>query len=1650
MSHKNNVLTDDTHAFDNMFEHPLDIVDPILAGERQKLGLHVFRQRARRAYDDPRIRSALLVLFIANTTVMLTTPHSSDNGAYGTFASVVEVVTLAASIAEFAMYSFGHGVLPAAGNRKNAAVVSQLVAIFAAWSPPRLRFALSQYDTTTENKDTLQKPLLCNSVVVIEVLLVSLSILGYCVPSGRPISRLRYLHALRSLRLVDPSTTILPTALAIVRSFRYTMSLLASTAILLAFFFLVMGVMGVDQFMGHLSHRCVLVDPVLRINVSAYRSEELCLDSQRNIDQCVEALPPIFCAADSKKEAFLSTTVCHFPMVCRERQAPNFGYSNFDNIFSATLLMFHIVSLSNWCTLMYGMWADASRLLVGCYCVFLIIVASYLVLNLVTAVVTSSYAKAKDKIKGLSRMFVSRRRETLIEFFIKELVWWTFSSDLVRRFTFRSPVLGELKRIPFFKHQGFEVLSDLVILAVVVFNACNGAEVSSSYADVVKVVEIIYVIWFTLELVCSVLACGSFGRYLEDDWRKFEFFCFVLTVVGVSTGVPYSTVRAFRFVRHAKKLPFAKRSGVLKRAMTASRPSLVVAGFFVLALVVVTAVATQMFSAKQSAEYYDSVPVALITLFQVATVDNWELPLYDGMATINWFVGLLFYVPIYLFFGYILSSLFTAAIVDCFDPSSTDKLAWQEKEHEAALAAEAAAKAPKKKSGRMITVGSTVSTFTDKPLENVSFLSKVGEVKKAVPDKSLCLFGLSNRVRKLAMRMVLIPSDFEQRPQDANVKPPEMFGGIFQFIVMLFVVGSCVTAALQPASEACSTRDDTALSNGLRRWFAGLDIVFVVVFTLEMLLKMLVHGVFFAGTDRPWYVGPPYFRDGWNVLDFLLLVGMYLSFFYPQARAFRLFRTLRPLRVVRRAERLRVLINAIIRALPNIILTFVSTVLIVFIFSIIGVSLFKGKLDYCSASVIGAREVNRVGDCVGMVMNGYGVTTHAAWVLPVTHFDNVGSAMTFLIRVASLSGWTELMTMTLDVVGDDLQPKHHASLQYSIFFAIFVFLSAFIVFNIVVGVILVALDEQRGVLYMTTAQRDWHAIQQNMLQLKPIKQPKVSAYPRIMRLVRAKWFEWSVNIVVMLNIVTIASVHYKQAQVWTDLQYYAGIVFLCIFVTELVLKVVAFGRFFFVKPWEMFDGAIVVGSIVEFSIQLAQNSRGTTITSVARAVRVLRLLRSVKQLSSLRSLFHTIARSLPAILSIMCIVVVLLFLFSVFAMSTFGNTRFGNSLTHDSNFRSLDVAWFTLFRMMTLDDWDKLMDDVSNHVHPFCSADQKGLWYTDPKTNDVKDCGTLNDCSSVVSIGFFLSFYSIGAFLLVPIIIAVLLDNFNYMTAEARTRIRIEHLDSFRLCWLHAKRPEENCNYDVFIPRRLLSSLVIRLFQDCNPLVRNVRGVTMHPVLTATSRINYKKLVYEVEVAAKKRSPTDDGTCSFQEVLLACAHMQMGSQALTIRQRLERERFNEKCSLHILESRLRECARRLHERCERVHAGRILENASCTNSEIAAEIPPHMSSTPADGSEAPSANLPLFRSSIRGTKQVIPCGSTDVMEGSFAERPANKEVDDFRQEQQTELSVVECNNDENSTQKAMQEEQCECEEEKQLQRGIEALEYAAIVKRESV
>ena len=118
-----------------------------------------------------------------------------------------------------------------------------------------------------------------------------------------------------------------------------------------------------------------------------------------------------------------------------------------------------------------------------------------------------------------------------------------------------------------------------------------------------------------------------------------------------------------------------------------------------------------------------------------------------------------------------------------------------------------------------------------------------------------------------------------------------------------------------------------------------LDDIFLALYTVEMSLKVLGLGLIFSKGS--------YLRDYWNILDFTIVVSAYISILLDgvvNLGVLRSFRVLRPLRTISGIEGLRILVSALISAMPLLGDTLLVLMFFHLIFGIAGLQLWSGIL----------------------------------------------------------------------------------------------------------------------------------------------------------------------------------------------------------------------------------------------------------------------------------------------------------------------------------------------------------------------------------------------------------------------------------------------------------------------------------------------------------------------------------------------------------------------------------------------------------------------------------------------------------------------------------------------------------------------------------
>uniref|UniRef100_A0A671PJU7 Voltage-dependent L-type calcium channel subunit alpha n=1 Tax=Sinocyclocheilus anshuiensis TaxID=1608454 RepID=A0A671PJU7_9TELE len=1209
---------------------------------------------------------------------------------------------------------------------------------------------------------------------------------------GFDMKALRAFRVLRPLRLVSG----VPSLQVVMSSILKSMLPLFHIALLVFFMVTIYAIMGLELFKCKMHKTCYYQD------IIAIRENE----------------KPSPCAqAGHGRRCTINGTECRAGW-----PGPNFGITHFDNFGFAMLTVFQSITLESWTDVLYWINDAMGNDWPWIYFFTLMLLGSFFILNLVLGVLSGEFTKEREKSRSRGEYQKLRERQQMDEDLEGYMEWITHAevmdgdyegngattvlclslsiSDVIRmkisiRLARRWNIVLRRKCHVWVKSKFFNWWVLLVVLLntlVIATEHHNQTEGLTSFQDTAN---IILLACFTIEMVMKMYAFGL-RAYFMSIFNRFD--CFVVTigileiilvVSNIMTPLGISVMRCIRLLRLFKITRYWTSLNNLVASLLNSVKSIAsLLLLLFLFIVIFSLLGMQVFGGKFNfpdrviqRSNFDNFPQALISVFQVLTGEEWDSIMYNGIMAHGGpqspgILVSIYFIILYICGNFVLLNVFLAIAVD--NLAEAESLTAAQKE-----------KAEEKARRKLMSFIMFLSCFCLQ-LKIDEFESNVNEVKDPFPpadfpgddEEEEPEIPISPRPRPMAdlqLKETVVPmpeasSFFIFGPQNKFRKLCHRIINhtTFTNIILLFILLSSISLAAEDPIDPHSFRNKV---------LAYADIVFTTVFTIEIVLKMTVYGAFL-------HTGS-FCRNSFNILD-LIVVGVSLlsmgmeSSTISVVKILRVLRVLRPLRAINRAKGLKHVVQCMfvaIKTIGNIVLV---TMLLDFMFSCIGVQLFKGKLYSCTDPLQMTAE-----ECQGTFLKYVQNSLHdmevhqRKWVNSDFNFDNVLNGILALFTISTFEGWPEILYRAIDSNAVDTGPLYNNRVGISIFFIIYIIIIAFFMMNIFVGFVIVTFQKQGEQEYKNCElDKNQRQCVQYALKARPLKCyiPKNPHQYRVWYFVTSCYFEYLMFFLIMLNTLCLGMQHCNQSDHITKLSDTLNLIFTVLFTGEMIVKLIAFkAKGYFGDPWNVFDFVIVVGSIVDvvlsevdhFKWRPTMDAENVRVSiTFFRLFRVLRLIKLLNRSEGIRNLLWTFIKSFQALPHVALLIVMLFFIYAVIGMQMFGKVALvdGTEINRNNNFQTFPQAVLVLFRVATGEQWPKIM--LASMYGKLC----------DPKSDYGP--GEEYTCGSSIAVFYFLSFYMLCAFLIINLFVAVIMDNFDYLTHDWSI-LGPHHLDEFKKIW---------------------------------------------------------------------------------------------------------------------------------------------------------------------------------------------------------------------------------------------------------------------------
>uniref|UniRef100_A0A674P904 Voltage-dependent L-type calcium channel subunit alpha n=1 Tax=Takifugu rubripes TaxID=31033 RepID=A0A674P904_TAKRU len=1220
-------------------------------------------------------------------------------------------------------------------------------------------------------------------------------------PGGFDVKALRAFRVLRPLRLVSG----VPSLQVVLNSIIKAMVPLLHIALLVLFVIIIYAVIGLELFIGKMHATCYV------IGTGNLAEEE-----------------PTPCAVSGHgRHCLLNGTLC------REGwQGPNNGITNFDNFLFAMLTVFQCITMEGWTDVLYWMNDAMGFELPWVYFVSLVIFGSFFVLNLVLGVLSGEFSKEREKAKARGDFQKLREKQQLEEDLKGYLDWITQAEDIDpeneeegeedgkrNRVTLadltekkkgkfgwftqstetqasmpsenesantdnhagadaKSPCCGPLCRQwrrwnRFCRRKCRAAVKSVTFYwLVIILVFLNTLTIASEHynqpdwlTEVQDVANKVLLAMFTLEMLVKLYSLGL-QAYFVSLFNRFDCFVVcggivetilvelaIMSPLGISVFRCVRLLRIFKVTRH-----WASLSNLVASLLNSMKSIASLLLLLFLFIIIFSLLGMQLFGGKFNFDEtvtkrstFDNFPQALLTVFQILTGEDWNTVMYDGImayggpASSGMLVSI-YFIILFICGNYILLNVFLAIAVDNLADAESLNTAQKEEEE-----------AKKRRNSEEENYEDLPEVPPGPRPQRLSELTIKEKIPPIPAGSAFFVFSSTNPFRVFCHKLI-------------NHQ-------IFTNLILVFIMLSSVSLAAEDPIRNFSAR------NIILGYF---DYAFTAIFTVEILLKMTAFGAFL-------HQGA-FCRNYFNLLD-LLVVGVSLVSFGIQSSAIsvvkilRVLRVLRPLRAINRAKGLKHVVQCVFVAIRTIGNIMIVTTLLQFMFACIGVFsalIFNaGKFYRCTDDAKSSPE-----ECKGTYIlynNGDAALPMAKeriWYNSDFNFDNVLMAMMALFTVSTFEGWPTLLYKAIDSNKENMGPIYNYRIEISIFFIIYIIIIAFFMMNIFVGFVIVTFQEQGEKEYKNCElDKNQRQCVEYALKARPLRRyiPKNPYQYKFWYVVNSTGFEYVMFILIILNTLCLAIQHHGQSHLFNYAMDILNMVFTGVFTVEMILKLIAFKPRGYVRdPWNVFDALVVIGSVVDIILSDSgsrgkkppfntEDSARISITFF-RLFRVMRLVKLLSRGEGIRTLLWTFIKSFQALPYVALLIAMLFFIYAVIGMQVFGKIAMvdGTQINRNNNFQTFPQAVLMLFRCATGEAWQEIM--LACLPGKLCDSE------SDYNPGEERTCG------SGFAIFYFISFYMLCAFLIINLFVAVIMDNFDYLTRDWSI-LGPHHLDEFKRIW---------------------------------------------------------------------------------------------------------------------------------------------------------------------------------------------------------------------------------------------------------------------------
>ncbi|XP_035704715.1 sodium channel protein para isoform X2 [Folsomia candida] len=494
--------------------------------------------------------------------------------------------------------------------------------------------------------------------------------------------------------------------------------------------------------------------------------------------------------------------------------------------------------------------------------------------------------------------------------------------------------------------------------------------------------------------------------------------------------------------------------------------------------------------------------------------------------------------------------------------------------------------------------------------------------------------------------------------------------------------------------------DDVPSENDIdvKSFSYAIDVVFTVFIFIMSGYSLVVLGIKYCITSPGW------------LFDIFVVLGMIVNFLYdlrPELNpypTFCLFICIRPFQLVSRIETLEVVFRGFLNELRVLWKFVLVGVFIWLYFAILGTTMFSGAFSKClddeKGSLINSTVVLDRKQCLAM---------NHTWENSDLNFDHLGKSFISLTLIGKRNSWVSILYDSTDFNAPQMNFRREHELNNFYFFLAFFVCGIFLTANVIFGVLYNHLNKFTGFFLTKDQIKNSEKFEfRKALESWSYTKPDGNYRARVYNFVCSGHFDTGVLCIIILDLCCYAWMD-AEMEFWSldlPIAHQIRIFILFIYVMELVLKLVGWGKSYFYNGWNQFDCLVVLSSVTEMTL-IEFGFSGWAIINLLRILRVLRILNFkpfISRAKTLSQYFTALKNFRLAFRNVLIFHCLVMYSYALLGVRKFGHIKFDKGIDEYFSFRTVGSSLRALFMFSSMAGVDSILPALTREENE-CTPD---------------------------------------------------------------------------------------------------------------------------------------------------------------------------------------------------------------------------------------------------------------------------------------------------------------------------------------------------------